>query len=265
MRSLSSVLSSIIHSLEWAAPYSRRQVQCQGASPRFRQICSPCPSSIHGRRLWLGLACLWTTLPSLAAPHTKSSSLPHQLSRGCSSHSRKVHHQANSRRHFITLTARGGDNDDAGPNGRCVINAQASSDSPRRIFQVIDAANVILENLELINGFLLQTRTEAETNLFGDSGAALLVAEWSCVTAVECVFSNNRAVRCLPSLSSHSSVTTDVKEMSTTVWRSFGPVRVERLWGLDVRVRSEPPQYRTCQCYVPVVVLGALGFLSSGP
>lgn len=65
---------------------------------------------------------------------------------------------------------------------------------------------MILENLELSNGFLLQTRTEAETNLFGDSGAALLVAEWSCVTAVDCVFSNNRAVRSPPSLFSHQSV-----------------------------------------------------------
>jgi hypothetical protein len=75
---------------------------------------------------------------------------------------------------------------------------------------------VILENLEFTNGFLLQTQTEAETNLFGDSGAALLVAEWSCVTAVDCVFSNNRAVRSPPSHFTREC-TRDIRQTSTTV------------------------------------------------
>jgi hypothetical protein len=35
--------------------------------------------------------------------------------------------------------------------------------------------------------------------------------------------------------------------------------------GFDERVRSEFPQDQTCQCYLQLVLLGALGCLTSGP
>jgi hypothetical protein len=90
------------------------------------------------------------------------------------------------------LTAKRGTHAGAGPNGRCVVDAQGSSDSPRRIFQVVGAANVVLENVELTNGWLVQVwpRTlgkQPRACLCQRAAKLFVVPAWACQAPVSLI------------------------------------------------------------------------------